>query len=60
MNMNHIVCVFFALVIRYANRILFALCYISICGLSGCTKILHIMSHMARFSGKKLSNFCVF
>jgi hypothetical protein len=65
MSMNHIVCVcvcvFFALVIRYANRIQYALCYISICGLSGCTMLFHIMSQMARFSGKMLSNLkCVF
>jgi len=53
MIMNHIVCVFFALVTRYANRILYALCYISLCGLSGCTKLLHIMSQITRFSGKK-------
>ena len=53
MSMNHIVCVcvLFALVIRYANCILCALCYISIYGLSGCigTTLFHIITNGAIF-----------
>jgi hypothetical protein len=50
------VCVFFALVIPYANRILYALCHISICGLSGCTMLFHIITNGAIF-GKNVIEF---
>jgi len=58
MSMSRIVCVcvFFALDIRYANRILYALCYISICGLFGCTILFHIVTNGANF-GKDVIEF---